>query len=301
MKHLALGVLLGGCAFHATTGQDGAGREAPRLPAEAAALPGDDAAFASPVVLEADGPGGVDTYDLVRGALGPDSLEVPDQYANNHPGVPHLREEVDDVVGPHFVFLLHRDRDGDRDIDPATTDRQRNEIKAYAGSAADWKAFADETLRLTWRFRLDPTLPVSKNFTHVFQLKGVGGDEQQPLVTFTGAKKSDGDVFEIRYSPASGAPDQVLAHLPWATVRGQWVAATVQATFAQAGALAIQLVDQGGAVLIDLRQPGIDLWREGSFIRPKWGIYRSLADAANLGAEEAIVRFQRFTCQKRAP
>ena len=306
MKHLLLGLLLGGCAASAATGRDSGDRDgnaradavrSPSIPDG----PSASGTLLSTVVLDADGPGGLDTYALIRGVLGPASLEVPDLYANNHPGIPHVREEVDPVVGNHFVFVLHRDDDRDRDTYPAIADRQRNEIKAYEGSAETLRAFEDETLRLTWRFQLNASMPVSKNFTHVFQLKGVGGDEQQPLLTFTGAKKGGGDVFEIRYSPASGSADQVLAHVPWAAVRGQWVAATVQATFAQAGALSIRLADQSGGVLVDLQRTEIDLWREGSFIRPKWGIYRSLADATNLRPDEEIVRFHRFAISKLLP
>ena len=35
----------------------------------------------------------------------------------------------------------------------------------------------------------------------------------------------------------------------------------------------------------------IDLWRGGGFVRPKWGIYRSLADRPRLTNAEDTVRF----------
>ena len=141
-------------------------------------------------------------------------------------------------------------------------------------------------------------MPVSKNFSHFFQMKGVGGDEQQPLVTFTGAKKGGVDVFEVRFSPASAAPDQVLATIPWSDLRGQWISAKVQATFAQPGSIQVLLKREDQSTLVDIQQAGLDLWREGSFIRPKWGIYRSLADAADLRPDEETVGFAHFSISK---
>jgi hypothetical protein len=305
MKPVLIACWLAGCAASVPSNPTSGGLDAATLPtADAepnlpeAPPPIANSGLASTVILDSDGPGGVETYALIRSVFGPDAIEAPDLYANNHPGSPHLREDRDEVVGNHFVFLIHRDSDWDRDTYPATSDRQRNEIKTYEGSAENLKAREGETFLLTWKFRINPAMPVSKNFTHFFQLKGVGGDEQQPLITFTGAKKSGVDVFEVRYSPASGSADQFLATLPWTTVRGQWIAATVQATFGQAGALSVRLLGEDGVVVLALDRTGIDLWREGSFIRPKWGIYRSLADATNLRADEEDVRFQRFTISK---
>ena len=305
MKQVLLACLLSGCAASATTNKTSGGLDvAGHLPGDAWLTPPEANApsatwtTASTVILDSDGPDGVETYTLIRSVFGPEAIEAPDLYPNNHPGIPHLREDRDTVVGNHFVFLLHRDSDRDRDTYPGTSDRQRNEIKTYEGSAENLKAREGETFLLTWKFKINPAMPVSRNFTHLFQLKGVGGDEQQPLVTFTGEKKNDVDVFEVRFSPGSGAADQFLATLPWVTVRGQWIAATVQATFGQTGALSVRLVGEDGLAILNFSQTGIDLWRGGSFIRPKWGIYRSLADATNLSADEEDVRFHRFSISK---
>jgi len=40
----------------------------------------------------------------------------------------HIIEETDSTVGPHFVFLAHRDEDFNKGVQ---SDRQRNEIKTY--------------------------------------------------------------------------------------------------------------------------------------------------------------------------
>jgi hypothetical protein len=252
----------------------------------------------STVRLDADGVGGQETYALIRSVFGPDSIEAPDLYANNHPGVPHIHEDTDGEDGHHFVFTIHRDMDWDRDTYPTTSDRQRNEIKTYEGSVETLKALEAETFLITWKFKITAGMPVSKNFSHFFQMKGVGGDEQQPLLTITGAKKGGTDVLEIRHSAASGTADEILATAPWSEAQGQWIQASCRATFADQGTLALTLTTADGRALIALERIDLDLWRAGNFIRPKWGIYRSLADPTNLRADEETVRFAAFAVSK---
>ena len=57
-------------------------------------------------------------------------------------------------------------------------------------------------------------------------------------------------------------------------------------------------------VILDVDESHLDMWRGTEpehFVRPKWGIYRSLADAENLRAEEEIVRFANFEVLKLEP
>jgi len=91
--------------------------------------------------LIADGP----SYELIKKAFGEKAIESPGLYPSNHPGTPHIFEAEDDVVGPYFIFLSHRDEDKDRDKD--YTDRQRNEIKAYDRSRSSLKGFEGETMQ----------------------------------------------------------------------------------------------------------------------------------------------------------
>mgnify|MGYP001819868580 FL=1 len=69
--------------------------------------------------LDADGDMvGLDAYDLIRGFGGdyvPGPIEAPDQYPVNHPEVRHIFEDYDATIGNHFVFIIHRDIDIDRD------------------------------------------------------------------------------------------------------------------------------------------------------------------------------------------
>jgi len=252
----------------------------------------------STVLLDSDGAGGVDTYTLIRNVFGPDPIEAPDLYQNNHPGTPHIIEDTDADVGNHFVFKIHRDQDWDRDTYPGTTDRQRNEIKTYAGSAESLKARLGESFFITWKFRINDSAPVSKTFSHFFQLKGVGGDEAQPLITITGAKRDNVDGIEIRHSSATGTPDEILNTGSWAAARGQWLSVSCLATFTDQGSVALTVTTMNGQVLLTTNVNNRDMWRAGDFIRPKWGIYRSLADSANLRPDEETVRFANFSVSK---
>jgi len=54
-----------------------------------------------------------------------------------------------------------------------------------------------------------------------------------------------------------------------------------------------------GTVVLSADRREIDMWREDSeYVRPKWGIYRSLADKENLNPGEDVVYFTNFSVQK---
>lgn len=249
--------------------------------------------------LKSDGAAGIETYELIRSVLGPDALEAPDLYPDNHPEVKHVIEESDTVLGNHFTFLIHRDIDKDRDTD--YTDRQRNEIKAYSGSDDKLKAFKGESLRYNWFFQLDEGFSISKNFSHFFQLKAVGGDyDDQPITTISGSINSNNNEFEIIHSSLTGAEDVQLTHTDWSLANtGKWMEMEVFATFDDEGYLKITISDLDGNVIMQTEQESIDMWREGSdFVRPKWGIYRSLSSKLYLNVNEERAHFADFSIQK---
>ena len=102
--------------------------------------------------LDADGDMvGLDAYDLIRNFGGPNPIEAPDLYAINHPAVRHIYEDTDATVGNHFVFIIHRDIDMDRDR-VANTDRQRNEIKTYKQFRRGREGLRERNVRLQVAF-----------------------------------------------------------------------------------------------------------------------------------------------------
>lgn len=255
----------------------------------------------STVTMDADGAGGLDTYTLIRNQFGANPIEAPDLYpANNHAGFQHIQESTDPTVGPHFVFYIHRDLDWDRDQYPTVSDRQRNEIKTYDGSSEALKGRLGETFVIQWKFKINAGMTVSTKFTHLFQLKAVGGDESQPLVTITGVKRSGVDLIEVRHSAATGTSDTIFPGTSWADVRGQWLIGYCKATFSDNGKLYLTVKKLDGTTILAVDQSNIDMWRgTGSeFIRPKWGIYRSLQDLDHLRPAEETVCFANFSVSK---
>lgn len=80
------------------------------------------------------------------------------------------------------MFLSHVDIDNDR---CRVFDRVRTEIKSYAPSPDHLKGFYGETVSYSWDFRLDSLFQPATSFTHLFQVKAVGGEDNQPFITIT--------------------------------------------------------------------------------------------------------------------
>lgn len=304
MKNLTLSTLvLSSCLFMSCSG--GGTSDTPRNPVTSAApdpvtSPTPSDPTPTPVTqktLDADGPdNGLTAYDLIREFGGPAPIESPDLYDVNHPGVAHIYEEHDEEVGNHFVFTLHRDTDIDRDR-IELTDRQRNEIKAYSGSERALKGYENDIFEYSWKFKVNDSMEVSRNFTHLFQLKAVGSGSSTPLLTISGADRGEGDLIEVRHSPIQET--SVISSNSWALALGEWVKVVCRVTYANDGKLSLTATRLGDDTLIlSVEQENIDMWRgenEEDFVRPKWGILRSLADRDNLRADEEIVRFANFS------
>lgn len=248
---------------------------------------------------------GLDAYDLIRDFGGdrvPGPIEAPDLYAVNHPAVRHIYEDSDATVGNHFVFIIHRDIDIDRDR-VENDDRQRNEIKAYDQSEEAVKGYEYETFIYRWKFRIGEGMEVSKRFTHLFQLKAVGGPDSHPILTISGADRSGEDGIEVRFSPLQ--KDTILQRQDWSMVTGEWLEAYCRVTFSDSGDLRLIVTRMSdGGVIFDIDERGLDLWRgedASHFVRPKWGIYRSILDRDNLRSDEESVRFANFSISEVMP
>ena len=268
----------------------------------------------SEITLIADGNISNDnTYTLIENAFAVGSIESPDLYSNNHTSVQHITQESDEVVGNYFVFLAHRDLDYDRD--KGETDRQRNEIKAYDQSINELKAFENETMQFTWKFKVLGGMELSSNFSHFFQLKAKNdtednsnGNDSHPIMTISGAEKnSTGNELQVRHNIGS-TPDgeststNYIYAGNWYDITDEWVEVFVQATFAEEGELLVTMTKLSDSeVIIDLHETDIDMWRGNNsddFVRPKWGIYRSTKNAESLRVDEERVYFTDFSVKK---
>ncbi len=119
---------------------------------------------------------------------------------------------------------------------------------------------------------------MSRKFTHIFQLKFVGGDSKTPVATFSGATRSGVSYFEVRHTAFSEMKNNVLVRIPWDHITGIWVNAVVEVNLfpvEMGGHLKVSISrTDGGQTLLET-DVAAGMWRPGNeFLRPKWGIYR---------------------------
>lgn len=239
--------------------------------------------------LVADGPG--DTYTYLESVLGGSPLEVPD--CDHEDGFKHIEEVYDEVLERYaFKFYMHRDVDTDRC--GTNTDRQRNEIKSYDPSPDYLKAIEREVVTYEWFFKIDEAFQASANFTHLFQLKVVGGnDSANPLLTIT-PRKGNPDKLQLIHGRGNNAYTTVK-DADLSLIKGKWAKVFCKTEFAEdTGKLEVRIELLDGTEVLTYMSQSIDMWRTGaSFVRPKWGIYRSLNDLAALRDE--VVLFADFS------
>jgi hypothetical protein len=240
-------------------------------------------------------------YTQIRESFGEESIEAPDLSEGNHQGFKHIRIRKDSVVGDCFDFYLHRDLDLDRsETWPIGKRRQRNEIKGYTGSNDGLKATKGQIVRYTWRFRISGSMSVSEYFCHFFQLKAVGGNDiSMPLFTISGGKVGGNERLELRAHSTDEGPGERRRVYDWEACKNQWLEADCLVKFDDEGFLRIAINSVDGAMRFSTEFPKIDTWRHGSdFVRPKWGIYRSLEDKNSIKSQEDIVSFTSFRVQE---
>lgn len=240
------------------------------------------------VILSADGPG--DTYALITAVLAPgyNPIETPD--CNHEEFGNHIDEVYDELLQKHvFQFHIHPSPDNDRCIN---FDRQRNEIKTYDQSPENLLGRENETVTYAWKFKLEEGFQSSPKFTHIHQLKSVGGNfSSMPMYTLT-TRKSSPDRLELRYAET----DQqiTLQQTDLAPFVNRWIKVSENIHYSTNGSYSIELSDAiTEEVLFSHTNENSVNWRPGGeFVRPKWGVYRSLIYANDLRDES--VRFADF-------
>jgi hypothetical protein len=238
------------------------------------------------VVLEADGPG--NTYELINSILAPGNnvVETPECI---HPEFGRHIAEVWDADLNQFVFEFysHVTPDNDRCIN---FDRERTEIKTYEPSPENLKGVSGETVIYKWKFKVPVGFKPSSYFTHIHQVKAVGGDDDMPLITLT---------------PRAGSPNKLelihnnttkVASVNLSLFEGIWVEATerilidsLHGTYS----ITIKGVSDGITILSYSNNNLMTIRSDNDFIRPKWGIYRSLNSPSSLRDE--AMRFAGFS------
>ncbi len=246
----------------------------------------------SQVTLDADGPG--DTYNLITSVLAPGNnpIETPD--CNHAAFGDHIDEVFDaDLNTNVFRFHIHTSPDNDRCIN---FDRQRNEIKTYDKSPDNLLGVVDETIIYKWKFKLADGFQSSSSFTHIHQLKSVGGDlASMPMYTLT-TRKSSPDRLELRYAETDS--QITLKQTDLAPLINTWLEVTETIKYGTSGTYDIVIKKvSDGTTLFSYANNNIINWRENAdFVRPKWGVYRSLNSSQDLRDE--IILFANFSIEE---
>lgn len=244
------------------------------------------------VTLDANGPG--ETYELITSVLAPDQnpLETPDCSHTDFGN--HIDEIFDEELNTHiFRFHIHTTPDDDR---CRIFDRQRNEIKSYDKSPDNLLGIEDEIVVYKWKFKLNEGFQSSPNFTHLHQLKSVGGDlASMPIYTLT-TRKGSPDQLELRYAETNKQVTLIKTDLE--PFIGKWLEVTETIKYSKDGTYEIEIMEVSDeSILFSYTNDSIINWRpEAEFVRPKWGIYRSLNNPQDLRDETVL--FANFSIEE---
>lgn len=251
------------------------------------------------VVLKADGPG--ETYELINSVLAPVNSAIESADFNtlgNHPSFGrHIAEVGDtDLKTNVFEFYAHIDyvnadktRTTDNEPVADVAEKQRVEIKTYGPSPDNLKGTLGETITYQWKFKLPKGFQPSTNFTHLHQIKAVGGTQDLPIFTLS-AKKGSVNQFNVVHNNTT-----ILANMELSQLEGVWVEITEVIKVGANGTYSIIIKRvKDGKELLSYSNLDLETIRpDNTFIRPKWGIYRSLKKVEDL--REETVRFADFS------
>ena len=244
------------------------------------------------VILRANGTS--NTYALITSVLAPGAnpIEVPD--CNHSSFGNHIDQVFDnDLNRQVFRFFIHVEPDNDR---CQVFDRQRNEIKTYGQSPENLLGREREIVEYKWQFKLPAGFQSSSRFTHIHQLKSVGGDfDSMPMYTLT-TRKGNPDQLELRYAALD---EQVtVKRTEIQPFLNQWVDVIERVTYGTNGSYSIEIKNTiTGTILLTYENNSINNWRPGAdFVRPKWGIYRGLVTTGDLRDEQVL--FNNFSIEE---
>ena len=253
----------------------------------------------SQVVLKADGPG--ETYELISSVLAPGKSAIESADHNklgNHSSFGrHIAEVWDsDLKENVFEFYSHinyinADKTTTTDNEPVAdvAQKQRVEIKTYEGSPDNLKGTLGENITYQWKFKLPKGFQPSSNFTHLHQIKAVGGSQDMPIFTLT-AKKGAMNQFNVVHNN-----EDIVASMNLSELEGTWVQITEVIKVGANGTYSVVIKRiKDGKELLSYNNSDLETIRpDNNFIRPKWGIYRSLKKVVDL--REEAVRFADFS------
>jgi hypothetical protein len=190
--------------------------------------------------------------------------------ANKHPD---RKNKYIVVEGDHYRFNIWKD---DRDS-TGGGDRQRTESKGMVAGGSALKMKNNETWQITYDMYMPSSLHGTSKFSHIFQLK-TPATNGGPWITLDPSRSGSTETLRARAYSTSGAPDIATTNL--APLRDKWV--TIEWTFkiGPKGTARFALRN-GGTTVVDHTLSNVNVPDQGDYVRPKWGIYRSIKSASS--------------------
>lgn len=188
--------------------------------------------------------------------------------------------------GRHGDYIIVEDNDhyrfniwkADRDS-TGGGDRQRTEAKGMVANGAALKMTNGQTWNISYEMYMPTTLHGTSKFTHIFQTK-IPATDAGPFVTLDLTRESaTSETLRARAYANPGSP--TIASAPLAPLRGQWITIRWTLTIGQSGSARFVCVDSTGRTAADGTMHGVVVPDQGDYLRPKWGIYRSVQSAAS--------------------
>jgi hypothetical protein len=189
---------------------------------------------------------------------------------NKHPD---RKDKYIVVEGDHYRFNIWKD---DRDS-TGGGDRQRTESKGMVANGSALKMKNNETWTISYEMFMPTTLHGTSRFSHIFQLK-TPATNGGPWITLDPSRSGSTETLRARAYSTSGAPDIAKTNL--APLRNKWI--TIEWTFkiGPKGTARFALRD-GGTTVVDHTLSNVNVPDQGDYVRPKWGIYRSVRSASS--------------------
>ena len=127
------------------------------------------------------------------------------------------------------------------------------------------------------------------NYLNLHQIKAVGGSQDMPIFTLT-AKKGAMNQFNVVHNN-----EDIVASMNLSELEGTWVQITEVIKVGANGTYSVVIKRiKDGKELLSYNNSDLETIRpDNNFIRPKWGIYRSLKKVVDL--REEAVRFADFS------
>jgi hypothetical protein len=192
--------------------------------------------------------------------------------ANKHPGRKYVYTE-----GDHWRFDIYKN-----DLDSTgNNDRQRTEVKGMVAGGRILKMHNDETWRITYEMFMPATLHGTSHFTHIFQLK-TPATNGGPWVTMSLSRSGSAERLRLRAFSTPGSPD--IGSTDLAPLREKWISVELTFRIGPKGTGRLLVRNGTGAnapVVVDSSRSGVNIPDQKDYVRPKWGIYRSITSASS--------------------